>query len=125
MSDQHEAKPLNTLKIGVKPRSVDQIRDHLMDIVSGRKKMDPDAPRIWFQSISQVADTLNVPLIQAIRRHGPADCNRIAEEMGADPVETATLIDMQVKRGFVERDEASGLVSVPFDEINMIIAIAD
>ncbi|MDO9316598.1 MAG: hypothetical protein Q7V56_00155 [Gammaproteobacteria bacterium] len=58
---------METVKVGV--MSYDNYKARVQDIAAGRRKVTPDEPKIWFNSIeslSQVLSTRNLELLKLI-----------------------------------------------------------
>jgi predicted transcriptional regulator len=72
-----------TLRIGIASR--EQIKRRSIEIAAGKRRRQPDEPRIWFTSLDAILRVLsdkNMLLLEMIRTSQPGSVTELAEKMG-------------------------------------------
>jgi len=116
---------MKTIRIGV--ASDQEIRNHMLDIATGRKKPSAQEAKIWVRSIDEFRKLLsekNMNLLAAIRVQRPKSVSELARNMQEDQGNLTKRLKMLASFGLVELEEgkrsrgrAALVPKVSFDRI--------
>ena len=98
------------LKFGIMPR--EQYQKHILDIAAGRKKVNKDDPKIWFNSMKSFSEVLsdkNLQLLGIIKEAKPKSLKDLAELSGRHVSNLSRTLKTMERYGILElkRDKNS------------------
>jgi len=105
---------VETIKVGIAPNGMFKAR--MLDIASGKVKVDPEAPKIWFssmQSLSQVLSENNVRLLNIIRQEKPRSIKELEELSGRASSNISRTLRTFEQHGLVEMRCGRGNTKYP------------
>lgn len=91
------------LRIGV--MSQELINKHMLAVVSGKYKREPDEPNIWFTSLNALAQILNpenITLLRVMAEHKPETISALAALTNRKVSNLSVTLQTLSGRGFVE-----------------------
>lgn len=91
------------LRIGV--MSQELINKHMLAVVSGKYKREPDEPNIWFTSLNALAQILNpenITLLRVMAEHKPETISALAALTNRQVSNLSVTLQTLSGRGFVE-----------------------
>lgn len=94
---------MKTLTIGIMPQ--EQIRELILDVAQGKRKLKPHEPRIWFTSMKSLAEVLsddNRALLRIIRDSHPQSISALAEMTGRTQGNLSRTLKTMSHYGIVE-----------------------
>jgi predicted transcriptional regulator len=115
------------LRVGIAP--LELIQQRTIDIASGRRRRLPDEPRIWFTSLTSLAQVLSEPnraLLEIIRSERPATLTELAQRSGRQKSNLSRTLKAMEGFGLV-RLERRGRVLAPvvdYDRLDIEVPLA-
>jgi len=102
------------LRIGIASR--DEIRQRTIEIASGRRRRQPDEPRVWFTSIDAFARVLSgksMLLLEMIRQSEPDSVSELAQRLGRQKPNVSRILKRLNEFGIVEFEIGKGGKKAP------------
>ena len=96
------------LKIGIMPR--EQFQKRMLDVASGRTKINKDDPKVWFSSMKSLSEVLsdnNVRLLKTIEEAKPKTLKDLAELSGRQVSNLSRTLKTMERHGIVELKKVS------------------
>lgn len=93
---------LKPLKIGI--MSSEDFKQMTLDVVAGRRKVDPDAPKVWVSSMKVLGSLLddgNLQLLKLIREQRPESIAALAALSGRKPNNVSRTLKTMARYGIV------------------------
>jgi predicted transcriptional regulator len=98
-----------TLRIGIASR--EQIKRRSIEIAAGKRRRQPDEPRLWFTSLDAILRVLsdkNMLLLEMIRTSRPASVTELAEKMGQKKSNVSRTLNKLERFGLVDFEPGEG-----------------
>ena len=98
-------------RIGIIPEKA--LRQHLIDIARGKRKPQPDEPKVWFSSINAAGQTLsneNIALLRLMNEEKPQTMTALAELSGRKLSNLSVTLKMLSSYGFVSLEKKGNTV---------------
>ena len=98
-----------TLRIGIASR--EQIKRRSIEIAAGKRRRQPDEPRIWFTSLDAILRVLsdkNMLLLEMIRTSQPGSVTELAEKMGQKKSNVSRTLNKLEQFGLVDFELGEG-----------------
>jgi predicted transcriptional regulator len=94
------------LRVGI--ASPEQVRRRMLDIVSGKRRHQPEDPKIWFASVAEAYRVLSsetMVLLELIRAHEPSSFKDLAVQIGENESEVRSKVRELNDFGLVELEK--------------------
>ncbi|MDC0662436.1 HVO_A0114 family putative DNA-binding protein [Marinobacter sp. SS21] len=102
---------MEPLKIGI--MSSEDYRAMTLDVVAGKRKMDPDAPKVWVASMKVLGgllDDKNLRLLKLIRERHPDSIAALAKMAGREPNNVSRTLKNMARYGIVGLEKHNRMV---------------
>lgn len=102
------------MKLGIMNRK--DFRQYTTDIAKGKLTPDPDAPKVWFDSVESMAQVLsssNRELLELIRLHNPQSLRELADISGRKKESLSRTLRTMKDYGIVRLEQGKRRATIP------------
>lgn len=102
------------LRIGIASR--DEIKQRTLEIATGKRRRQPDEPRVWFTSVdafSRVLSSKSMLLLEMIRQSEPESVSELAEKLGRQKPNVSRILKKLEEFGIIEFEIGKGGKKAP------------
>ena len=110
---------MKTLKVGIMTR--EEFRDYTLSIAKGDIKPEPDAPKVWFdslESMAQILSTKNRQLLRIISEKRPQSLGELAKVTGRKKESLSRTLSTMAEHGLVQLENGPHNSLIPVSVAN-------